>query len=619
MKYIYKITMVLGVLLIAACDKDYFSELNSNPSELSEPDIRFEVTQAIEQMYSDDYTVWFYNMFDYIYPWSQIATGTVNGANAETVVEMGPNGGQSIYPSLYANTRNVRAIIDELPETEKAARRAIRAMTFAIQIQPALTITDNGGSMVYTEGALAPFTSPPLLTPKYDNQETLFNTWLEELDAAIPELLASNQFDMGNQDLIYNGDYAKWAKFCNLLKLRIAARLINKDRARALEIATEVVNSPAGYMDDLSDDFIYGRGIKYQGTGNGQQPGIGGKNLIDFLVSNKDPRLGVLFDKNSFNGEVVQAFIDAGKALPPYVEQYVVLDGAGNFSGWSGPGEPWVRFYGVPLSPDAAFKAENDIYFNQNELYKVTASGAEKFYEGTSDFSERVTRTNFAHTYPTRPGGRLLELKDNYPALDVILGSSAETNLYLAEFKLLGANIPGSAQDYFDQGVRLSVQRMDQLAKNHRYPYYENDPVYQNQALAEAGAIKLRPGQIEDLLMQPAYDLSSNGLEKVYIQQYINSAVTPNDTWTTVRRSGIPMTGSTVLARDEFLSSGVELVIPRRFQKGTPTEDSRNFANEKAAIEEQGFTTGTNSPTILNTERLWFDIGNPDYGAGPKN
>lgn len=182
--------------------------------------------------------------------------------------------------------------------------------------------------------------------------------------------------------------------------------------------------------------------------------------------------------------------------------------------------------------------------------------GVEKQYESTSDFAERLTRTSFRFTYPTRPGGDLIQTSTDYPPLRVIMGSAAETNLYLAEFKLLGANLPMDAQEYFNRGVEMSVRRMDQLANDHGYPYYEGDPVYENDALAEAGATKLRDDEIADLLAQPAYDLGTDGLEKVYIQQLINHAATPGDTWTTTRRSGVPKVGSTVLPRDRFLAGG---------------------------------------------------------------
>ncbi|MGS2763888.1 SusD/RagB family nutrient-binding outer membrane lipoprotein [Sinomicrobium sp. M5D2P9] len=617
MKKSHIIYLSVLLLTITGCSKDDFADLNTDPSTVIEPDLRFSITKSIEQMYQDDYTTWFYNNFDYAFPWSQL-TGTGLG-NDERFVEMGPSGGHNIYASLFPNVRDIRARIDSMDAENRAVRRSMRAMTYPILIQPAITETDNLGSRIYTEAALAGYTNPRLLTPVFDNQERLFETWLEELDNAIPELMTSNQYDMDAQDIIYGGNYTKWAKFCNLLKLKIAARLINKDRPKALQIAEDVANSPAGYMDDLHDDFIYKRGVLYYGTGNGTQPGTGGKNIVEFLVTNKDPRVRFLFTKNHFNAEIIQAFIDAGKDLPPYIEQYVEKDINGDFDSWKAPGEPWVRYFGAPLSPDARFESSNDPYFRQNELNRISIGGVEKTYTSTSSYSERITRTGFNHTYPTKPGGRVIEQRDNYPGLNVILGSSAETNLYLAEFKLLGANLPKSAQEYFNRGVELSIRRLDALSANNRMPYYEKDPVYTDETEAARASTRLKEGEITELLEQPAYDLGTDALEKIYIQQYVNFAGTPGDLWALVRRSGIPRTGSSYLPRDPFLSSGAELTVPRRFVIGTPTEDSKNYENQVKAAQEQGFTTGTNNPNTLNSERIWFDLENPEYGAGPKS
>ena len=228
-----------------------------------------------------------------------------------------------------------------------------------------------------------------------------------------------------------------------------------------------------------------------------------------------------------------------------------------------------------------------------------------------------MTRTRYRYTYPTKPGGRVLELKENEPPHNVVLGSSSETNLYLAEFSLLGANLPKTAQEYFDWGVELSIMRADRLAENQQMPYYFDDPVYEDESEAEAAATMLRDGEIATLLTQPAYDLATDGLEKVYIQQYINFMNTPNDIWTTVRRSGIPMKGSAYLPWEDATVSGNEIPLPRRMTVGTPTEDDINFANKMAAVLEQGFTSGTPDPAVLSSERLWFDKQNPNYGDGP--
>ncbi len=617
MKNTHKIALALILLMGWGCDKENFADLNSNPSTISTPDLRFSVTRAIEQMYSDDYTNWFYNNFQYIYPWTQVTTK--QGGNTSDFVDMGPSSSFNLYSSLFPQTLDVRARIDKMGETEKASYQAMRALTYATQILPAIYNTDNFGSLVYTEAGLAPYTNPPLLTPVLDNQKTLFTTWLKELDGAIAVFsTAKNQVSLGTQDLIYGGDYTKWAKFCNLLKLKIAARLINQDRAWALKIASEVGASSVGYMDGLGDDFIYSKGVKYYGTGNGMWIGYASKNLVDFMVSNRDPRLRFVFEKNAFNAEVVQAFLDAGKALPPYVAQYVNVDANKKFTGWKSPGEPWVRYFGAPVSPDAKQDPANNIYFNQSELNKLSVGGVQKTYASTSLYSEKMVRTSYDYTYPTKPGGRVIELKDNDPGLNVILGSAAETNLFLAEFKLLGATLPKTAQEYFNKGVELSVSRMDILAKNNQMPYYNGDPVYTNADEVAAAATKLRSNEIADLLAKPVCNLATDGLEKVYIQQYINYMNTPGDVWTTVRRSGIPKVGSSYLAWEKFTTSGVEMTIPRRFVIVTPGKDDVNYSNKMAAITEQGITSATLDAIKLNTERFWFDKQNPQYGVGPK-
>lgn len=616
MKNLYTIVFALVLLAVGGCDRKKFAELNTNPSTIAEPDLRYSAAKAIEQMYSDDYLTYFYNNFQYIMPWTQVTLKL--GGNVSDFLEMGPSGGHNIYGALIPQAMDIRNRIDNMKPEEKAIYQSIQAITYPMVILPAMTRSDLIGSMVYTEAGKAPYTNPPLLTPVFDNESTLYTTWLNELNKVLTILTTSqNQFSMGTQDIIYKGDYMKWAKLCNLLKLRIAARLINKDKSKALSVAAEVVASPAGYMDNLSDDFVYNRGIKYYGTGNGMWIGFAGKNVADFLVSNKDPRVRFIFEKNNFNAEVVQAFLDAGKALPPYVAAKANIEN-NRFVSWKAPGEPWVRYFGAPVSPDARNNPANDIYFNQDILYKLTVGSVSKTYAATSSFSEKMVHTSYDYTYPTKPGGRVLQLKDNDPGLNIILGSAGETNLYLAEFKLMGANLPKSAQDYFNQGVTLSIQRIDAVAKNNQMPYYDSDPVYSDPIAAAEAATKLRAGEITSLLSQPAYNLSADGLEKVYIQQYINFMATPHDLWATVRRSGIPKKGSSYLAWENVTGAGVELKIPRRFVIGTPAESDINYKNIMSAISEMGVSTGTNAPATLNIERLWSDKENPQYGAGPK-
>ena len=58
--------------------------------------------------------------------------------------------------------------------------------------------------------------------------------------------------------------------------------------------------------------------------------------------------------------------------------------------------------------------------------------------------------------------------------------------------------------------------------------------------------------------------------------------------------------------------------IPRRFYQTQPTDADKMKEQLEAAFQEQGFTfcDGT-SPSTLNTERVWYDKGAPNFGEGP--
>ena len=86
----------------------------------------------------------------------------------------------------------------------------------------ALYDCDMYGSMPYSEAVQ--FRYGGTLTPKYDSQKELFTKWIEEIDADIKVLSAKleSQASLGNNDLAYNGDAAKWLKFANGVKLKLA-------------------------------------------------------------------------------------------------------------------------------------------------------------------------------------------------------------------------------------------------------------------------------------------------------------------------------------------------------------------------------------------------------------
>lgn len=301
------------------------------------------------------------------------------------------------------------------------------------------------------------------------------------------------------------------------------------------------------------------------------------------------------------------------------IDYTVNSDGKYEFKGWKAPGEPWVRYYGLPTAWDAAVNtAEYGDWFNWDINCRYDDSHT---YRPFSMFNEEMLRGRITYTIPVVPGGPVIQDKREMPWYGRYM-STSEVNLYLAEFKLLGANLPLSADEYYKKGVRASVEEYDRLANLNQIPYYgeyyakgssmEYDPFEE--------VIDLKDGELDEMMSHKDYQLTGDNakdLEKIYIQQTLNFMLSPIDVYVTGRRSGVPMIGSSVLPREDYATFGKPVTkIPRRMAFSAPNPTDLMFENTQKAYEQQGFTVG--SGDILNSERLWQDQGAPQWGEGPK-
>lgn len=620
-----KLYFILILLLgfTTACDKDEFADLNSDPSAIVKPNIKFLLTQALYELDDNAYTEWFYDFAKYQLPWAHATVGSTG--NTSTVVEDAEHGYRwgALYNELLPNTFDIRNIIDnELTGKEQVAYQRIKAITYPIQVLHAIKVTDMYGYLPYIEAMKAKYTNPPLLTPKFDSQEELFNVWIEELNTAIDLLIKDQKYEgvvvsqnsPGNQDFVYNGDFSKWAKFANSLKLRIAVRLLHKNKNKALQIASEASANPAGLITNNDDNFYWCAGPQYYHFQNDIWFGVGSRNLIDFLRDNQDPRVRFMFEKNEFSSEIIKAFYNHKIKVPSYIEKYVDyhIDGTSGkkvFDGWKAPGEPWVRYFGAPASPDSAVVDKIYQEYFKSTNFKVN----DKSFAPLSFYNEKNVVSNINYTYPDSAKDVNVRYDADAP-YHSLLFSAGEVNFYLAEFRLLGASISGSASDYFTAGIRQSVLSLNKLAGDNGILYYSTtyDP--------NEKVVALQSNEIDDLLAKPNYQLTgdlASDLEKVYIQQYIHFLSLPNELYVTARRTGIPKVGSTILPRESFTDNGTTLTIPRRFTVTVPTLDDINYDNIVKAYKDQGFNAGSSDPQELHDQRLWYDVGAPDWGLGP--
>lgn len=414
----------------------------------------------------------------------------------------------------------------------------------------------------------------------------------------------------------------KWAKLANSLKLKIAARLIHQDFAKAKNIVAAVKSAPCGVMDGAADDFLFNKcatntansDYAYQ-TGNGLAAIYPSNRMIDFLVGNQDPRVRFIYRKNSWNSKVVDAFLAADKAVPSFIMENVeteVIDGKTRFKAWKGLGEPWVRYHGYPMEYNVAIDPAYADWFNsKNAQYDDQHS-----YTRVSSLQEEMLRGRVDFTVPTAPQDDAIVIRDteDVPWWGMYM-STAEVNLYLAEFAIYeGAT--AQAQAYFQKAVQASVEEYNFLAAQNKIPYYgktyDYDPF--------EAVIDLKDGEIETLLGMADYQLTGDkdaDLEKVFLQQIIHFSLQPIEMFVTGRRSGCPKFDSDLLARFDYAANDMPAnVFPRRTAVSEPSPTDLMYDNIWAAYKSQGYST-TPGRGVLNSERVWQDQGAPQWGAGP--
>lgn len=178
-----------------------------------------------------------------------------------------------------------------------------------LRIYATLRVSDTYGPVPYSKITGSDY------TVAYDDMPDLFNAMFADLDEAITVMTGivnsgSDLSSLSDADLIYGGDFRKWLRFANTLKLRMAIRISGVNPSLAQTKAEEAV--AAGVLADASDTAWRG----YEKTNPLYMASVqwnGGEfrvsaNVTSYLNGYEDPRLPVYVtkvkvgDKEVYNG-----------------------------------------------------------------------------------------------------------------------------------------------------------------------------------------------------------------------------------------------------------------------------------------------------------------------------
>ncbi len=240
-RYITFLSLLL-LTIFSGCSKD-FDDMNVPTDAATEVEPKF-FLNAMQQGVIENYQR-NVNLYPDLYSqyWSNTAGGFESGRYEYVDVWIG-NQWREHYTTML---RRANAIEETYGENENYTN--IVAVKDIWMCYWWSRMSDSYGDIPYFDASEAE-------AVKYTSQAEIYSDLLRTLDEAVnnitPQKQGQYEFD-SEYDLIFKGDMEKWQKFGNSLRLRLAMRISNVDRAAAANEVQKAISGPAGLLSSNDD------------------------------------------------------------------------------------------------------------------------------------------------------------------------------------------------------------------------------------------------------------------------------------------------------------------------------------------------------------------------------
>lgn len=469
-------------------------------------------------------------------------------------------------------------------------------------------VLDTYGAAPLSEGLKAQ--TERLTTPKYDlYQKAIDGTPMyKKLDAMVKEcvatLKASNdkQVQLKDADFFYGGDIAKWIKFGNTLRVKMAQRLEKADKAFYNSVIDEVLTSSSNVIGSYDESCIYHHPNDYNNNTDDIQDitsrYVASRAFVAFLETYDDPRLPILVRRNGFgtgnNNKENDDWFDTFKKEYPNYEKF--------YKGFID------RYVGASANPDSATSEYSRNAYMTLPYHKKDGTEANLEIRMNSQVESRFFVKNGGIRGNNNMPARAIEdtefmiNQDKMSTFTPIITYS-ETCLMLAEIALKkGSAVAGKdAKAWYREGVKASMEQFRTWATNMWVTAQVNDKAANYNPITDK--------KIAAYLDRPEFQNVT--LEKIISQQWVNLFVQPEEMWATWKRTGYPKFKDQPVPEDgvAFLesikSAGTALVIPRR--NSLPVPNDLNIENYNQAVSALKTDAKYGADVDKTEGRIWWD------------
>lgn len=284
------LTAIIFISTVATSCKKDFEEVNTDPNrieQISPGTLLNPIIYEVASFNMDRADAIDFDLMQVMLPFPS-PTGGIHR------YDLTENTGSSTWNTYYRWMKNIKEMRDA---AERAGDPNYRAIALTLNAWVTSNLSDCFGDVPVTEALRG---DEQVFFPKFDKQEDIYATLLNDLDTANSLFLTSKAMVYGTE-ILYGNNVTKWKKFCNSLHLRLLLRLSNKATIDAFTKMRMMVNDPVKYPVFTSN--AEGAILNLTGVTPLVSPWgrpidfttfrAAGKFFIDSLNAMSDPRLPV--------------------------------------------------------------------------------------------------------------------------------------------------------------------------------------------------------------------------------------------------------------------------------------------------------------------------------------
>ncbi len=308
-KYIYKnciIALIIALIFLcglSSCTKK-FDEYNTNPFGVSDKDLDPDGALIVASLQNAQKNI-YVNSPAWITQLQQNLMGDVYSGYMMPPTPFAGNSNNMTYNLVDGwNTwawqpayTGVMLPISKVEPLTKTAAPEIYAMAKIIKVEAMHRVSDIFGPIIYTK-----YRQPnDDLGVDFDTQQAAYNAFFADLNEAIgiltPKIGQAASANFTKSDLVYAGNYGKWVRFANTLRLRLALRIVKVDAAKAKTEGEAALANSAGLLTNSTDNFNVDLGSNHPlNVMNNEWGDIRmGAPMESILTGYTDPRLAKYF------------------------------------------------------------------------------------------------------------------------------------------------------------------------------------------------------------------------------------------------------------------------------------------------------------------------------------